>query len=100
MVVALTAAGARAETKTQLPVYFRDHHVGLFEPDIVVDRSVILELKAADQFCPAHEAQLLNYLRASQFEVGLVLNFGPKPRLKRLAFSNDRKRSRPPVVFE
>lgn len=100
MVLALTEKGVLAEPKVQLPVYFRDHRIGMFEPDILVERSVIIELKAADQFCPAHEAQLLNYLKASPFEVGLLLNFGPKPRLKRLAFSNDRKRSRPTVVFE
>lgn len=100
MVLALTAAGLRADYKAKLPVYFRGEPVGDFEADVLVERAVILELKAADDFCPAHEAQLLNYLKASAVEVGLLMNFGPKPRLRRLAFSNDRKRSRPPVVFE
>jgi GxxExxY protein len=100
MVIALTDAGLRAEPKVQLPVFYRDQRIGDFEADIFVERAVILELKAADEFCPAHEAQLLNYLKASPVEIGLLLNFGPRPRLKRLAFSNDRKRSRPPVVFE
>jgi GxxExxY protein len=61
---------------------------------------VILELKAVDEFSAAHEAQTLNYLKASDLEVGLLLNFGPKPRIKRLAFSNERKRSRPPIILD
>ena len=100
MVLALRAAGLLAESKPQLPVYFRGQQVGEFEADILVNRSVMLELKAADELCQAHEAQLLNYLKATSVEVGLLMNFGPRPRLKRLAFANDRKRSRPPVVFE
>ncbi|MBX9622433.1 MAG: GxxExxY protein [Gemmataceae bacterium] len=100
MVLALTAAGLHADSEAKLPVYFRGEPVGDFEADVLVERAVILELKAADDFCPAHEAQLLNYLKASTVEVGLLMNFGPKPRFRRLAFSNDRKRSRPPVVFE
>jgi GxxExxY protein len=99
MVIALEASGLAVESRAKLPVYFRGEPVGEFEADILVERAVILELKAADDFCPAHEAQLLNYLKASTVEVGLLLNFGPKPRLRRLAFSNARKRSRPPVVF-
>src|SRR4051812_44029315 len=79
MVIALEAKGLRAEPKVQLPVYFRGQRTGEFEADILVNQSVILELKAADDFCPAHEAQILNYLKASSFEVGLLLNFGPKP---------------------
>src|ERR1700752_488674 len=54
--------------------------------------AVILELKASRVLEPAHEAQLLNYLRATDIEVGLLLNFGVKPQFKRMAFDNDRKR--------
>lgn len=100
LVVALRGAGLEVEHEVKLPVYFRGEIVGEFEADILVERNVILELKAVDALGPAHEAQLLNYLKATAVEVGLLLNFGPKPRLKRLAFSNERKRSRPPVVFE
>ncbi len=56
--------------------------------------AVILELKALRKLEPAHEAQLLNLLRGTQLEVGLLLNFGPKAEIKRLVFSNDRKRGR------
>lgn len=100
MVIALRDLGLLAEPKVVLPVFFRGHQVGDFEADIFVGRAVILEVKAADEFCPAHQAQILNYLKASTIEIGLLLNFGPRPGLKRLAFSNERKRSRPPVVFE
>jgi len=52
---------------------------------------VILELKAARALDSSNEAQLLNYLRATEIEVGLLFNFGPKPTFKRQAFDNDRK---------
>jgi GxxExxY protein len=97
MLVALERAGLSAESKVPLPVFFRGQPVGDFEADIVVEPAVILELKAADDFHPAHDAQLLNYLKASTAEVGLLLNFGPKPRFKRLVFDNERKRSRPKI---
>jgi GxxExxY protein len=58
----------------------------------MVENSVLLELKAARALDPSHEAQLLNYLRATEIEVGLLMNFGIKPEFKRLAFDNQRKR--------
>lgn len=100
MTIALRAAGLEVEPQAKLPVFFRGEQIGFYLADVLVERVVILELKAVEQVCDAHEAQLLNYLKASSVEVGLLLNFGPKPRLKRLCFSNERKQSRPPVVFE
>jgi GxxExxY protein len=97
MLFALEELGLLAESSVKLPVYFRGHPVGDFEADIVVERAVILELKAAEAVDSAHDAQLLNYLKATTAEVGLLLNFGPKPKFKRLAFDNTRKRSRPPI---
>ena len=97
MLIALDRAGLAAETKVPLPVFFRGQVVGDFEADITDERVVILELKAADELAPAHEAQLLNYLKSSSAEVGLLFNFGPKPRFKRFVFDNDRKRSRPKI---
>jgi hypothetical protein len=70
---------------------FRGRIIGRFQADVVVNGAVILELKAARALSPAHKAQTLNYLRASVLEVALLMNFGPKPQFKRLAFSNDRK---------
>jgi GxxExxY protein len=95
MVVALQQAGLAVESKVKVPVYFRGQLVGNFEADVVVAKVVILELKAARELDPAHEAQLLNYLRATPVEIGLLMNFGPKPKFRRLAFTNDRKRHRP-----
>jgi GxxExxY protein len=97
MLIALQRTGLAVESKVPLPVFFRGQPVGDFEADIIVERVVILELKAADEIHPAHDAQLLNYLKASAAEVGLLLNFGPKPRFKRLVFDNERKRSRPNI---
>jgi GxxExxY protein len=59
--------------------------------DVLVNRSVLLELKATRSLDSAHEAQLLNYLRATEIEVGLLFNFGIKPEFRRLAFDNSRK---------
>lgn len=100
MKVALEAAGLRVESEAKLPVFFRGVEVGHFEADLLVEGVVILEFKAVEELIPAHEAQLLNYLKASAVELGLLLNFGPKPKLRRLAFANDRKRSRPPISVE
>lgn len=90
--LALSQAGLFTSPKKPLEVWFRGVVVGVFEPDIIVEDSVILELKAGRAIDPAHEAQLLNYLRATQIEVGLLLNFGPKPEFKRMVFDNARKR--------
>jgi GxxExxY protein len=95
LVIALRDVGLAAEPRVPIPVFFREHLVGQFEADILVEEKVILELKAARELDPTHEAQLLNYLRATNIEVGLLMNFGPKPRFRRLVFANDRKRHRP-----
>jgi GxxExxY protein len=86
---------ARLDVKRQfpLPVFFRGEQVGDFRADLVVADLVIVELKAARVLEAVHEAQLLNYLRAFEFEVGLLLNFGPVPRIKRLAFANEKKKN-------
>ena len=94
MVIALSAAGLKVERQFPLIVTFRGRVVGDFRADLLVERAVILELKAAAGIDPAYEAQLLNYLRATEIEVGLLLNFGPKPQFKRLVFENSRKQIR------
>lgn len=92
--IALDDAGLRVERQVPIPVWFRGRNVGDFRADLLVDGSVILELKAARTLESAHEAQLLNYLRATSIEVGLLLNFGPKPEFKRFVFDNARKHIR------
>ena len=71
--------------------------IGDFRADLLVENIVIVELKAAKTLESAHEAQLLNDLRVTDIEVGMLLNFGPKPEFKRLAFDNTRKR-RPQIA--
>ena len=61
--------------------------------DIVVDDKIIIELKAAESVVGEHEFQLINYLKATEMEVGLLLNFGKKPEVRRKIFTNDRKAS-------
>jgi len=73
-------------------VFFRGKEVGDFKADLIVNQKVILELKAVNTFNPAHEAQLINYLKATNIEVGLLLNFGKKPEFKRFVYDNKRKK--------
>lgn len=88
---ALNAARIKAVRKIEIPVRFRGVDVGNFEADMLVENCVLLELKTARELDNAHSAQLLNYLRATEIEVGLLLNFGFRPEVKRLIFDNPRK---------
>ncbi len=91
MLIALRDAGLQAEQQVPIPAWFRGQNVGDFRGDVIVEQAVMLELKAVRALEPVHEAQLINYLRATPIEVGLLLNFGPKPSFKRFAYDNDRK---------
>jgi len=75
-------------------VWFHGRQVGNFVGDMLVENTVLLELKAVRALDGSHQAQLLNYLRATEIEVGMLLNFGVKPEFKRLLFDNPRKRVR------
>ena len=92
--LALREAGLHVESQVGLPVYFRSHLVGEFRADLVVNQAVLLELKAIQVFDRTHEAQVLNYLRATPLEVGLLLNFGPKAQFKRFVLDNRQKKIR------
>ena len=89
--LALTSQGLRVSRKIEVPVWFRGQKVGDFEADLLIEECLFLELKAVRSLDSAHEAQLLNYLRATDVEVGILFNFGIKPEFKRLAFDNARK---------
>ncbi len=91
MAIALHAAGLRVEKEIALEARFRGEVVGVFKADLLVNGCVMVELKALNKLGSAQEAQTLNYLRAGVLEVALLLNFGPQPQIRRLAFSNDRK---------
>jgi GxxExxY protein len=94
LVHALTCMGLRTERQKAITILFRGVEVGTYKCDLVVDDSVVVETKSARAIDSAHEAQLLNYLRATELEVGLLLNFGSKPEFRRLLFDNDRKKIR------
>ena len=91
LVIALTALGLKAKQQVRIDVYFQNQVVGEYFADLLVEDKVIVELKAVSRLLMEHEAQLLNYLRATPYEVGLLLNFGPKPDFKRKVFDNSRK---------
>ena len=91
MVVALRGRGLPVQRQAPVVVHYGGEDVGRFYADLIVENAVILELKACRAVDPAHEAQVLNYLRASRIEVGLILHFGPKPAVRRLILTNDRK---------
>jgi len=92
--VALRARGMTVKEEAPITVYFRGQNVGDFKADLAVNDLILIELKTAETLVMAHEAQTLNYLRATALEVGLLFNFGPKPQLRRLLFDNDRKKAR------
>ena len=91
MMIELVKLGLKCENQFPIKVYYEEKEVGNYFADILVENVVILELKADKNLCPEHEAQLLNYLKATNIEVGMLLNFGVKPQLKRKVFSNEYK---------
>jgi GxxExxY protein len=91
MAIAARKLGIRIDQQVPIRVHFDGELVGEYAADLVADGSVILELKAAQALAEEHEAQLLNYLKATRFEVGLLLNFGPKPEYRRRIMDNSRK---------
>ncbi len=93
MTVELRKQGLAVVPEAPIRVYYDGQVVGEYFADLLVDDAVLVELKAARQLADQHEAQLLNYLKATPYEVGLLLNFGPKPDLKRKAYDNSRKGS-------
>lgn len=92
--LALSSKGLDVLRQIDVPVWFRSQKVGDFVADVLVNRCVLVELKATRTLDLAHEAQLLNYLRATEIEVGLLFNFGIKPEFRRLVFENSRKQVR------
>lgn len=96
LILALKDVGLTAQSPIEIPVWFRGHQVGKFEGDVLVEKCVLLELKAARTLDSSHKAQLLNYLRATEIEIGLLLNFGVKPEFKRLIYDNPRKKAHYP----
>ena len=91
MMIELKRLGLNAEKQKQLKVFYDEFEIGEYYADIIVNDCVIVELKAAEAICPEHEAQLVNYLKASDIEVGLLLNFGKEPKFKRRVLTSEFK---------
>ena len=87
LAIVLENYSLRVEQQFPIPVKFRGKIIGDFKADILVNDKVIVELKAVKRIIDAHKSQLINYLKASDIEVGLLLNFGEKPELKRFIFN-------------
>lgn len=83
--------GYKVEAQKQIKVYFKARAVGDYYADLIVNDVVILELKAAECIVTQFELQLTNYLKATTIEVGLLLNFGPRPEFRRKMWVNDKK---------
>jgi GxxExxY protein len=90
LAIELRKMGLKAVKQVPIKVTYENEEVGDYFADILVEDIVILELKASDSLCEENELQLINYLKASKIEVGLLLNFGKKPQFKRKVFSKHR----------
>jgi GxxExxY protein len=91
MRIALMEVGLEVQTEVSIPVHFHGQVVGLFRADLVVDRKVLLELKSLEALLRQHESQTLHYLRSTELEVALLMNFGPVPKFKRFVLDNSLK---------
>ena len=91
MMIELKKEGIPALSQTPIKVLYEAEIIGDYYADLLVDNRVIVEMKAAKSLVKENEAQLLNYLKATDIEVGLLLNFGTKPEFKRKAFDSLRK---------
>jgi GxxExxY protein len=94
MAIELRRLGLRVDVEYEIEVWYDGQRVGYFRADLLVERCVILEIEASAALLDADRRQTLNYLRGSDLEIGLLLHFGPRPAVRRVVFSNDRKPGR------
>ena len=92
LALTLRKQGFEVRQRIHIKVYFEGEVVGTYEADVMVNDVVIIEAKTVSKLISEHEAQLFNYLHATEIEVGLLLNFGPRPEYKRRVVSNANKR--------
>ena len=86
LALALSDLGLPWEREVPATVSYRGRTIGVFRLDLVVAATVVVECKVAPRITTAHHAQLLGYLKGTHYELGLILNFGPEPQLKRLVY--------------
>ena len=94
MLIELDKIGIEAKSQVPVKVLYEGKEVGNYYADLLVEKMVIVELKSSEDLCEEHEAQLLNYLRATDVEVGLLLNFGKTAQIKRKVFNNEYKKQK------
>jgi GxxExxY protein len=92
MMIELKKEAIFAVSQFAIKVFYDGEIIGEYYADVLVDNKLILEIKAARHLLEENEAPLLNYLKATDIEVGLLLNFGPSPGIRRRAFDNSRKK--------
>lgn len=85
----LESIGLNVKKQEPIKVFYEEKEVGVYFADLIVENTIIIELKATEFLCEEHESQLINYLKATEIEVGLLLNFGKKPEVKRKVYSNN-----------
>lgn len=91
LAIQLRERGLNVEQQKPIHVYYKTHLIGEYYADLIVNDLVIVELKAFRTLAEEHKAQILNYLKATHFEVGILFTFGPKPEYKRFAYNNENK---------
>lgn len=99
MGIELSKRGLSIVPQAKIEVFYEGVSVGDFFADFLVAGVVIVELKAVERLAPEHDAQVINYLRASLIDVGLLMNFGPKPEFRRKIFERSRSERAQAVVF-
>lgn len=87
----LVKRGLKIETQKQIKVFYKGKEVGVYYADLVIEDIIILELKAAEYLTESDECQLINYLRGTDIELGILFNFGKKPEFRRKIFENENK---------
>ena len=94
LLIELKRNGYKIDSEKKVNVYYKNEIVGEYIPDIIINDSVIVELKCVEYLTDIHENQLLNYLKATDCEVGLILIFGKDPQFIRKIFTNDLKKKK------
>lgn len=90
LVLELQLQGLNVRQQSPVEVFYKDQKIGFYLADIVVEDCLLLELKAVEEIRLEHEAQLLNYLKATDIDLGLLMNFGPKPKVRRFVYETAR----------
>lgn len=89
LLLVLTDYGLTVQEQYPIDVYLKDRKVGEFKADLIIEDKILVELKAVSMLLPVHKAQLINYLKATKIEIGLLMNFGDEPEFKRYIFNKN-----------